>query len=96
MSSAIRRIYIMSKFAVMLFKTGLELGTMTEPGVWVNYNNIYTDDPTEALYLYSEIPCPASQLIKGTDEYDLQCKMGEMILNFQNEDWLNENLYPYL
>ncbi len=86
----------MSKYAVMLFHTEMELGKGNTPGNWINTQNFITDDPKKALFLYSEIPCPASQLIKAEDDYELKCKMGEMILNFMDEEWLNKELYPTL
>lgn len=84
------------KYAVMLFETGLNLGTTHEPNKWVNYKNVYFNNGLEALNYYADTSCPASQLVEGEDEFELQCRMGEMILNYMDDNWLNENLYPYL
>ena len=84
------------KYAVMLFYTEIELGVSSTPNKWINTENYYFDNGTEALMTYAEIPCPASQLIEAEDDFELKCKMGEMILNFQNQKWLDENLYPYI
>jgi hypothetical protein len=84
------------KYAVMLFMTEIELGISSEPNKWVNYRNVYFDNGTEALWFYANTPCPASQLIEASDDYELQCKMGEMMLNYMDDDWLNKHLYPFL
>ena len=86
----------MSKYAIMFFSTEIELGMSNTPGKWVNYRTFYTDDGSLALYTYANTPNPASQLIVADDEYELKSKIGEMILNYQDDDWLNQNLYPYL
>lgn len=85
-----------TKFAVMLFYTQLELGISNKPNQWVNTSNVVFDDPLLALEYYANTKCPASQIIKAKDDYELQCKIGEMILNYMDEKWLNKNLYPYL
>ena len=86
----------MSKYALMLFETELKLGVSTTPNKWVNTANYVFEDGLEALNTYANTPCPASQLIEAEDDYELKCKMGEMILNYQDEEWLNENLYPFI
>lgn len=82
--------------ALMLFDTAINLGTSNEPEVWVNYKTLLFDNGKDALNAYVNIPCPASQLITAEDDYELKCKIGEMILNYQDKDWLNKYLYPYL
>ena len=84
------------KFAVMLFDTEINLGVSATPNKWVNYKNVYFNNGVEALDYYSNTPCPASQLIDGVDDYELQCKMGEMMLNYMDDKWIEENLIPYL
>lgn len=84
------------KFAVMLFETEINLGVSATPNKWVNYKNVYFDNGVEALDYYANTPCPASQLIDGVDDYELQCKMGEMMLNYMDDKWIEENLIPYL
>lgn len=86
----------MSKYALMLFETELKLGISSTPNKWVNTANYIFENGLEALNAYANTPCPASQLIEAEDDYELKCKMGEMMLNYQNEEWLNENLYPFL
>lgn len=85
-----------NRFAVMLFETEISLGISNTPNKWVNTKNILFKNGSKALECYANTPCPASQLVAAKDDYALQCKMGEMILNYQNEKWLNDNLYPYL
>ena len=83
-------------YAVMLFDTQVNLGTGDKPNVWVNYKNVYFNKGSDALMYYANTRCPASQLIDADTEYELKAKIGEMILNYMNEEWLNENLYPYM
>ena len=84
------------KFAVMFFETEVELGVSDNPNKWVNTKNYYYDNGREALECYANTPCPASQFIEAEDDFELKCKMGEMMNNFRDEKWLEENLYPYL
>lgn len=86
----------MKHYAVMCFSTEMELGLSNKPEVWVNTKNFLYTNPLEALYAYSDIPCPASQLIDADSEEELKQKMEEMKTNFTSKDWLNEHLYPYL
>jgi hypothetical protein len=86
----------MSKYAVMFFETELTLGMSTTPGKWHNTKTVYTDNGYEALNIYANTPCPASQLLKANTEEELEMQINEMKNNFKDEDWLNENLYPFL
>lgn len=63
---------------------------------WVNVHNIPFEDHLAALNAYANIQCPASQLISAHSREDLTQKMNQMVLNYQNKEWLDENLYPYL
>lgn len=84
-------------YAIMQFETALRLGVEgAKPSTWINTKNLFTFNGAEALYAYAEIPNPASQLIKGENKDDLLQQMNEMITNYQDQDWLNENLYPYI
>ena len=80
----------------MFFHTELELGISSHPNKWVNTKNLYFDDGTEALWTYANTKCPASQLIEGEDMEELRYKMGDMMVNYMDEEWLDKNLYPYL
>jgi hypothetical protein len=84
------------KYAVMLFETEMNLGISNIPNKWVNLKNLYFNDSLSALEAYANIPNPASQLVEANDDYELQCKMGEMMINYRDDSWLNENLYPYI
>lgn len=87
---------IMKKHAVMLFRTKRELGLSKKPNQWMCEDILYFDNGTDALLAYANTKCPASQLISAEDDFALQCKCGQMILNYNDEKWLNENLYPFL
>lgn len=80
----------------MLFETEMNLGVSNNPNKWVNIKNLYFNDSLSALEAYANIPNPASQLVEAKDTYELQCKMGEMMINYRDDSWLNENLYPYI
>lgn len=84
------------KYAVMLFDTEINLGVSSTPNKWVNTKNVYFDNGVDALKYYVETYTPAIEIIEAKDDYELQCKMGEMMINYTNDNWLNENLYPYL
>lgn len=80
----------------MLFYTEMELGISNKPNVWLNYGNLYYDNGLEALETYANTKCPASQLIDAESKEELFVKMNDMLHNFQDNKWLEENLYPYL
>lgn len=89
---------------VMLFFQGWNLNMFHEgteenhfeENKWYNIRNVYFNSHQDALIYYAETPCPASQLISGETKEELEKKVEEMKQNYQNEDWLKENLYPYL
>ena len=82
--------------ALMLFNTELELGISAQPNKWVNTKNIFFNKGIDALDAYSNIPNPASQLIDATSKEKLIKKMEKMLVNFSDEKWLQETLYPSL
>ena len=71
------------KYAVMLFDTEFNLGV-----------SIHPNNGAEALHYYTHSPSQFSEIIDAEDMYELQCKMGEMMLNYRDEEWLNKNVYP--
>lgn len=83
-------------WALMLFFTEMELGMSATPNRWVNTNNVFYADGISALNAYAETKCPASQLVDGKTKDDLQKAMEEMARNYQDEAWLEKNLYPYM
>lgn len=84
-------------FAVLLFYTAGEIGdTELPPHVYMCTNIVKFNDGEKALNYYASTPCPASQLIDAETEEELDIKCKEICANMQNEEWLNENLYPYL
>lgn len=56
---------------------------------------IITNDTVQALDLYTNTPCPASQLIEANSKEELEVKIEEMKQNFKNSEWVN-NLKEYL
>lgn len=83
-------------WALMLFNTELELGVSNKPNKWVNTKNMFFNKGIDALEAYSNIPNPASQLIDATSKEELVKNMEEMLQHFNDNKWLEENLYPCL
>ncbi len=83
-------------WALMLFNTELELGISNTPNKWVNTHNIFFKNGLSALNAYSNIPNPASQLIDAKTPEELINKMEDMVQNFKDPKWLEEELYPTL
>lgn len=52
--------------------------------------------PGQAMYVYANVPNPASQLIEAEDEVQLQVKVLKNIENMSNFDWVEKNIDPYL
>lgn len=87
----------MKKFALLLFYTAGEIGDDTlPPNVYVLKNVLYFDNGIQALNAYANTRCPASQIVEGSTNEELEKNIREMVINYSNEEWLNENLYPYL
>jgi hypothetical protein len=51
--------------------------------------------PFEQIEAYANIPCPASQCFEADSMDEAQKIIREFNNNFENEDWLKENIYPY-
>ena len=83
-------------FGLMLFKTEIELHISNTPNKWVNTENHVFTNEIEALDAYSNIPNPASQLVDADTPEELVDKMTQMIDNFNNLEWLETELYPYM
>ena len=81
----------------MLFDTERNLGISQDPTKWVHMKTLkFGNRGALALYSYANIPNPASQLIEGLSEEELEEKELQMIENFKDQNWLNENIYPYI
>lgn len=81
---------------VMLFFPAHTLGRDLPGDPWVNTKNLRFDNARDALNYYANTRCPASQHISAPTEEALEQEKQQMIRNYQDEDWLKENLYPYL
>ena len=75
-------------------QVALMKGVLIHPNRWVNIENKYFDNGSEALNYYTNYGSQFSELIDADDMYELKCKMGEMMLNYRDEEWLNKNVYP--
>ena len=81
----------------MLFDHERNLGISQDPTKWVHMKTLKFGDRGDlALYAYANIPNPASQLIEGLSEEELEEKELKMIEDFKDQNWLNENIYPYI
>ena len=84
-------------WCVMQFFDEYELGIpATNPKdttIWINTRNAYFHNGALALDYYTNTPCEHSQLIDATDIDDLIKQRNQMLLNFQDTDWLNKNIY---
>lgn len=84
-------------YALMLFDTEKTLGISENPFKWINTKTIdFKNDGEKALFMYCNIPNPASQLLDAESEEELEQQKIQMIQNFNDQNWLNEYLYPYL
>ena len=83
-------------WALMLFFTEMELGRSETPGRWVNTQNVIYTNGTAALEAYANTRCPASQLIDADDEEQLWAEINQMKKNYEDDEWLEKNLYPYM
>ena len=84
------------RWALMLFFTELEMGISNTPNKWTNVSNIFFSNGVDALEAYANTRCPASQLVDGETPEDLEREMNDMVENYKDEKWLEENLYPYM
>lgn len=82
--------------ALMLFFTEVELGYSNTPNKWVNTSNSVYFNGIDALNAYANTRCPASQLVEGDTPEELADNMIQMVHNFNNEAWLETELYPYM
>lgn len=54
----------------------------------------YTDRNSQ-LSAYANVMCPASQMFECEEE-ELEAKLKDFNAKFDDEDWLKENVYPYV
>lgn len=54
------------------------------------------DNPHDQMEAYANVPCPASQTFEADDKFEFDMKFRELQQNFLNEEWLEENIYPYI
>lgn len=83
-------------YAIMFFETELELGISNTPNKWLNTGLLVFDNGVQALEAYANTPSPASQLIDAPTIEELNTACIDMLHNYQNKQWLENNLYPYL
>lgn len=84
----------MKHYAFMPFYHWSEIMDEKQDDEFVLGNVIITTDPTAALTLYAETPCPASQLIEADNLDTLHSKINQMVQNFKDESWLEKYIYP--
>ena len=55
------------------------------------YNN-----PTDQLEAYANTMCPASQTFEANSEEELEENIKDFNIKFEDENWLEKNIYPYI
>lgn len=50
----------------------------------------------EQLDAYANTPCPASQMFDAEDEEEFERKIEILNSNFDDLEWLKENIFPYV
>lgn len=83
-------------YAVTSFDTTFNLGLSNTPNQWFNVKNEFFQTAEEALLAQTKNTYQYSDVIIGEDEYELQCKIGELIINFMDENFLNNYVYPMI
>lgn len=52
--------------------------------------------PREQLDAYANTMCPPSMTFEADSEEEFNRKVEELKDNFENEEWLKENVYPFI
>lgn len=88
----------MKYYAVILFYRKHEIRDLepNEEDTYINKVVHFQNNSLAALDFYANIPNPASQFIEATNPVELEQKVVQMIENYKSEEWLQENLYPFL
>lgn len=84
---------------IMLFYRPTDLGIPKEiagENTFINTRNVCFENVRDALHYFANTPCPASQHIRANSIKELEKKKSQMIRNYSNPIWLQNNLYPYL
>ena len=71
-------------YAFMPFYHWSEVMDEKQDNEFVLGSVVITKNPTEALMLYAETPCTASQLIEADNQDELGSKVNQMIQNFKD------------
>lgn len=71
-------------YAFMPFYHWSEVMDEKQDNEFVLGSVVITKNSTEALMLYAETPCPASQLIEADNQDELGSKVNQMIQNFKD------------
>lgn len=85
-------------YAVVLYVDMYDMG-IVPTSLKTRFHNCgvrYFKDKKSALDFYANYPCPASQFIEADTEEELQEKIKEMDRNFENEEWIETEILPYL
>ena len=83
----VKRIY-----AVMTFNTEFELGLSNKPYVWINSGSTVTLNGEEALSLYINSDVPMTKIIDAESFEELNEKMIQMVNNFKNPKYVNNEI----
>lgn len=56
----------------------------------------YYDNKLAQLEAYANTPCPASQIFEADSVGEAKKIVEEFGKNFENQEWLEKNIYPYI
>lgn len=84
-------------YAVLLFYHWSEvMDEQPESIMYKMANPRIFDNQTSALTYYADTPCPASTMIQAETIDELNKLIDQTNKNYQDKDWLEANLYPFL
>lgn len=83
-------------YAVVLYETEKNMHVSDNDRKFICIGTTILKDGAAALNIYANTPNPASQLIEGETYDDLVKNIEQMNKNYQDEEWLNKFLFPYL
>jgi len=89
----------MKYHALLLFRRKKEImdcDTPEEGEQWTCSEPRIYEDYSACLMAYADTPCPASQMVHANTREDLDKEIAKMKANYHDEEWLENNLYPYL
>lgn len=79
--------------ALMLFDTELNLNLGTKPGRWINFDTKIFNNGYEAFNAFVLSDVVEKQLLSAESMDELNQEIANMIYNYEDTEWLEENVY---